>query len=198
MSRTLATPLVLATLGTIGWYAYWVVPQTRMTPDSGRFVLLFFGGLALPYIITLGQLARSDGRDGLRLAFGAADVNALCTQPLRFRATGFSVVVGDGSTIFGAGGAGVPEHSTPDEPPTCASVLSIEREDCFVAARILAEGEGIAPDREKAFALFAQICDDGMALACTRAAAVAPGRAQDYLRRACVLGEANACAAPGK
>lgn len=613
MSRTLARLLVLATLGAIGWYAYWVVPQTRMIPGSGRFVLLFFGGLALPYVITLGQLARSDGRDGLRFAVGAAAVNALwalplgtifvlfagftmgnrdqlqqvaaialgallqplllavavaglwrgrataapaarawgwaiaipavcvvaswvyfdwqaaafkatgevaarndraaqetvkmlqdclaahrergypakldtcpdaaartgdasgyrfeylpalpgadgrigayliCAQPLRFRVTGFSVVVADGSTIFGAGGAGVPEHSTPDEPPTCASVLGIERaiawcayaraarepatsypqrladiapcvsarrtlreigddrlntgegryayladapdpsgrvaryriyrldppvnsaiwmdevfreskaktgragpvveglpgeavperfapgcaegrgehcflaghewqrkafqaggkgtappaaqfnqaalkafergcelndgrscswlgtevergdhterdvvraaalyekgcalgwqtgcrnaaemyqtgrkarpemlnppppplvpkpdlardvaravalyeracelgerEDCFVAARILAEGEGIAPNREKAFALFAQICDDGMALACTSAAAVAPGRAQDYLRRACVLGGADGCAAPGR
>ena len=613
MNRTLATLLVLATLGAIGWYAYWVVPQTRMTPGSGRFVLLFFGGLALPYVISLGQLARGDGRDGLRFAFGAAAVNALwalplgavfvlfagftmgnrdqlqqvaavalgallqllllavaggglwrgraaaapaarawgwaiaipafcvvaswiyfnwqtaafrgtgelamrndhaaqetvkmlqdclaahrergypakldtcpdaaartggssghrfeylpalpgadgrisayllCAQPLRFRVTGFSVLVADGSTIFGAGGAGVPEHSPPDEPPTCASVLGIERaiawcayaraarepatgyprrladiapcvsarrtlreigedrlkteeghyayladapdangrvaryriyrldlppdsviwmdelfreskaktgkegpvtgrlpgqaaperfepgcaegrggdcflagyewerkafqaggkgtdppaaqfnqaafkafergcelndgrscsslgtevqrgdhterdvvraaalfekacmlgsqtgcryaaemyqsgrkarpemlnppppprvpkpdlprdvaravalyeracelggrEDCFVAARILAEGEGIAPDRERAFTLFAQICDDGMALACTRAAAVAPGRAQDYLRRACVLGEAHACPAPGR
>ena len=82
MSRILTALLVLATLSMIGWYAYWVIPQTRMTPDSGRFVLLFFGGLALPYIITLGQLARRDGRDGLRFALGAAVVNAIWALPL--------------------------------------------------------------------------------------------------------------------
>lgn len=82
MSRILATLLLLATLGTIGWYAYWVVPQMRMTPDSGRFVLLFFGGLALPYVISLGQLARRDGRDGLRFALGTALVNAIWALPL--------------------------------------------------------------------------------------------------------------------
>ena len=63
-----------------------------------------------------------------------------------------------------------------------------ERDSCFIAARLLAAGEGIAPDRDKALALFAQMCDDGMALACTRAAALAAGREADYLRRACVLG----------
>lgn len=82
MSRIITTLLVLATLGMIGWYAYWVIPQTRMTPDSGRFVLLFFGGVALPYLITLMQLARRDGRDGLRFAFGAAVVNAVWAWPL--------------------------------------------------------------------------------------------------------------------
>jgi len=82
MSRTLSALLVLATLGAVGWYAYWVIPQTRMTPDSGRFVVLFFGGLALPYIITLGQLARRGGRDGLRYAVGAAAVNAVWALPL--------------------------------------------------------------------------------------------------------------------
>jgi hypothetical protein len=85
MSRILATLLVLSTLGMIAWYAYWVIPQTRMTPDSGRFVLLFFGGLALPYLVTLGQLTRRDGRDGrdgLRFALGASIVNAIWALPL--------------------------------------------------------------------------------------------------------------------
>ena len=82
MSRIFSSLLVLATLGMIGWYAYWVIPQTRMTPDSGRFVLLFFGGLALPYLVTLAQLARRDGRDGLRFALGAAAVNAVWAWPL--------------------------------------------------------------------------------------------------------------------
>ena len=82
MSRLLATLLVLSTLGMIGWYAYGVVPQTRMLPDSGRFVLLCLGGLALPYLVTLGQLARRDGRDGLRFALAAAAVNAIWALPL--------------------------------------------------------------------------------------------------------------------
>jgi UDP-N-acetylmuramyl pentapeptide phosphotransferase/UDP-N-acetylglucosamine-1-phosphate transferase len=47
MNRKLALLLVLTTLGMIGWYAYWAIAQTRTTPGSGRFVLLFFGGLAL-------------------------------------------------------------------------------------------------------------------------------------------------------
>jgi TPR repeat protein len=71
-----------------------------------------------------------------------------------------------------------------------------ERDSCFIAARLLAAGEGMAPDRGKALALFVQLCDDGMALACTRAAAL-EGEA-DYLRRACVLGGADDCVAPGK
>ncbi|MCC7486947.1 MAG: sel1 repeat family protein [Burkholderiales bacterium] len=82
MTRILAAVLALVTLATIGWYAYWVVPQTRLLPDSGRFVLLYFGALALPYCTVSALLAWRDGGAGLRLALGTALVNAVWALPL--------------------------------------------------------------------------------------------------------------------
>lgn len=68
-----------------------------------------------------------------------------------------------------------------------------DAEACFIAARLLAAGEGIEPDPPRALALFARLCDDGFAIACARAAALAPERQGEYRRRACVLGDADAC-----
>jgi TPR repeat protein len=82
MARIAAALLGLATIAMIGWCAYWAGPQTRTVPDSGLFVALFFGGLALPYLVTLAMLGRGDGRDGLRCALGVGLVNAVWALPL--------------------------------------------------------------------------------------------------------------------
>jgi TPR repeat protein len=59
---------------------------------------------------------------------------------------------------------------------------------CFVAARLLAAGEGVVADTDRALALFSRACDDGMAPACLRAASLSPTEADEFKRRACVLG----------
>lgn len=56
-SRILAALFALGTLGAIAWYAYWMLPQRLLVPGFVPFFLTFFGGLALPYLITLGLLA---------------------------------------------------------------------------------------------------------------------------------------------
>lgn len=68
-----------------------------------------------------------------------------------------------------------------------------DRDACFIAGRLLAAGEGIVPDREKALAFFARACNDGMALACSRAANLAPNEEKEFRHRACVLGGADEC-----
>jgi TPR repeat protein len=70
----------------------------------------------------------------------------------------------------------------------------LENQDaCFIAARLLAAGEGIQADREKAFTLYARLCERRFAFACSRAAGLSSGQQKDYLRRACAFGESEAC-----
>ena len=80
--RLLAALFALGTLGAIAWYAYWMLPQRLVIPGFLPVFLTFFGGLALPYLVTLAALAWSDGRHGLRFALGTALVNALWMLPL--------------------------------------------------------------------------------------------------------------------
>lgn len=80
--RALAALPALGTLGAIGWFALWTWPQGRVTPGFDTLLLVFCAGLALPYLLALGWLARQDGREGLRLAVGTATVNALWSAPL--------------------------------------------------------------------------------------------------------------------
>lgn len=68
-----------------------------------------------------------------------------------------------------------------------------DSDSCFIAARLLASGDGIAPDPPRALALFARLCSDGVAIACSRAAALAPADRAEYRRRACALGDPDAC-----
>jgi TPR repeat protein len=82
MSRALAALLALGTVGAIGWHAYWSLPQARLTPGLARFFFAFSAGLALPYLVAVVLLARRRGRDGLRLAFASALVNAVWALPL--------------------------------------------------------------------------------------------------------------------
>jgi TPR repeat protein len=69
---------------------------------------------------------------------------------------------------------------------------------CFIAARLLAAGEGVEADRKRAFMLFDQLCERAWAEACSRAAGLVPGHEKDYLRRACAFGESKACEAAWK
>ena len=82
LSRILAALFALCTLGAIAWYAYWMLPQRLLIPGFMPIFLIFFGGLALPYLMTLGLLAWRGGRDGLRFALGTALVNAVWALPL--------------------------------------------------------------------------------------------------------------------
>lgn len=99
----------------------------------------------------------------------------------------------------------LPALPKPDLPRDTARAIALyeracelhDADSCFIAARILAAGEGVESDPGKAFALFARLCDDGSALACARAAGLGAGTEKDYLRRACALGETSACSRAG-
>lgn len=80
--RSLAALLAFATLGAIAWFAYWMLPLRQLHPGFMRFFVLFFGGLALPYVVTLALLGWRDGRVGLRFAVGTGLINALWALPL--------------------------------------------------------------------------------------------------------------------
>jgi len=69
---------------------------------------------------------------------------------------------------------------------------------CYIAARLLAAGEGIEVDRAKSLALFSRSCRDGMVLACTDAAALGGDQAADFQRRACALSDKVACGPAAK
>jgi TPR repeat protein len=71
-------------------------------------------------------------------------------------------------------------------------------EACYIAARLLAAGEGIEVDRTKSLALFSRACRDGMVLACTDAAALGGDQAADFQRRACALSDKVACGPAAK
>ena len=66
-------------------------------------------------------------------------------------------------------------------------------EEGYIAARLLAAGNGIEVDRTKSLALFSRACRDGMVLACTDAAALGGDQAADFQRRACALSDKVAC-----
>lgn len=68
-----------------------------------------------------------------------------------------------------------------------------DEEACFIAGRLLAAGEGMPADSARALRFFADLCNGGMAQACSRAADLAPHHRADYLRRACILSEASLC-----
>jgi TPR repeat protein len=74
--------LLLGVIAAIGWYGYWTLPRGVLIPGLSRFTVLFLGGLALPYVTSLVLLILQDGRQGMRLAFGTAFVNAIWVLPL--------------------------------------------------------------------------------------------------------------------
>lgn len=77
-------------------------------------------------------------------------------------------------------------------------------EACYVAARLLAAGEGagagagVEVDRARSFALFSRSCRDGMVLACSDAAALGGDQAADFRRRACALSDKVVCGTAAK
>lgn len=71
-------------------------------------------------------------------------------------------------------------------------------EACYIAARLLAAGEGIEADRAKSLTLFSRSCRDGMVLACTDAAALGGDQAADFQRRACALSDKVECGPAAK
>jgi len=50
----------------------------------------------------------------------------------------------------------------------------------FIDGGLLAAGEGIVPDNERAVAFFLQACEEGMELSCSRAASLAPRRESEF------------------
>ena len=92
-----------------------------------------------------------------------------------------------------------PRPDLPADPPRALALYhrGCELDDhnaCFIAARLLAAGEGVPADQEKAFTLFARLCERGAwAEACWRAAGFSSRQQKDYLRRACAFGESKAC-----
>lgn len=71
-----------------------------------------------------------------------------------------------------------------------------DTEACFVAARLLTDGEGAPPDRPRALSLFERACDDALAPACERAAMLSPEREPEFRQRACAFDVNARCEPP--
>lgn len=67
------------------------------------------------------------------------------------------------------------------------------REACLAGGNLLAKAGGSDNDRAKAIRVLERACDDGLSYACAKAAEIAPGRAEEFGFRACVLGGGAAC-----
>ncbi|MFO0705459.1 MAG: tetratricopeptide repeat protein [Nitrospira sp.] len=90
-------------------------------------------------------------------------------------------------------GLDVPKD-TPHAVELFSRACTLGDEDaCFIAGRILADGEGMPADPPRALGFFAPLCANGFAQACVRAADLSVDARQDYLRRACILDEATPC-----
>jgi TPR repeat protein len=81
MSRLLVALPAIGSLAAIAGAAASMLTRVSQ-PGSAVFIPIFFGGLALPYLVTLALLTRGDGRGGICLAAGTAAINALWSLPL--------------------------------------------------------------------------------------------------------------------
>lgn len=68
-----------------------------------------------------------------------------------------------------------------------------EREACLVGGNLLAQPGASEPNRAEAIRMLERACDDGLSHACANAAEIAPGRAEEFRFRACVLSGSAAC-----
>ena len=75
--------------------------------------------------------ARMDASSGYRFDYlpavpdgGRSGAYLICAHPLAFRSSGFELVVADATGFYDVARA---EQATPERPPTCASVLGVER-----------------------------------------------------------------------
>lgn len=97
-----------------------------------------------------------------------------------------------------------PDPAPPDLPRDARRAVDLharacelgDLEACFIAGRLLTDGDGLAPDKPRALALFERACDDALALACERAATLAPARQAEFRQRACALDLNAACEPP--
>jgi hypothetical protein len=81
MSRLLVALPAIGSLAAIAGAAASMLSQVSQ-PGSAAFIPIFFGGVALPYLVTLALLTLGDGRGGVCLAAGTAAINALWSVPL--------------------------------------------------------------------------------------------------------------------
>jgi len=82
MARRLIILFAAASLAALGWFAWQTLPAGREIPGFARALLLFAGGLALPYGALLAQGLLAGTRALCVLALATAVVNGLWVLPL--------------------------------------------------------------------------------------------------------------------